>query len=457
MSVEALAIAKLVEDGAQALRGFYAHGVTSHDFPIYDEEFEWIEKRLARKKTLNRRVFKQKFPDFEWEGVPDEDVTDLAAELKEERAFEEINALISTMSERLEKDNALDLAIEARERLGLVTRKFVPMSDSVLEDWQEDIEEMRRWMQAAKAGAPVGLQTGFAHLDHHWGGLLPGQFIEVLGRTGDGKSLKTYAMALNCKLQDARVGIFTPELSKHEVKCRIHTLCSAKPEIKKALGLRNSFRNRALLFRTGFNLKSYQRFCQYFDEELPGRMYMLSGAGMHDQMSVGYIEDRIVEYELDIVFVDPIYLLKPVRLTGEGNTYQEVAWTVEALHRLGEAYGIPIVFTNQAHMDGPAGDAPDKSKSFGTKTMTHLTDYVLGVKHVSDEHRMICKCSKSRFGQNHFRYEIALHANTGAIKELTPLQGNYFNGRDDDFDEEDMEEVVTTAKGKTTQKGKSHA
>src|SRR4051812_4156077 len=188
MSSEALAIALLVEEGAKALRSFYANGVTGGDFLIYEEEFEWIEKRLARKKPMNRRVFRERFPDFEWIGVPKEDPADLAAELKEERAFEEINELIASLSERLEKDNALELAIETRELLGKVTRKFVPSSDSILEDWQEDVQEMRRHMQAAKAGAPVGLQTGFAHLDHHWGGLLPGQFIEILGRTGEGKS-----------------------------------------------------------------------------------------------------------------------------------------------------------------------------------------------------------------------------------------------------------------------------
>jgi len=454
MSSEALAIALLVEDGASSLRAFYAHGVSARDFLIYDEEFEWIEKRLAQKKTLNRRVFRQKFPDFEWVGVPKESAADLAAELKEERAFEEINELVASLTERLEPDNALELAIEARELLGNVTRKFVPSSDSVLEDWEEDVEEMRRFMKAAKAGAPVGLQTGFAHLDHHWGGLLPGQFIEVLGRTGEGKSLKMYAMAFNCKMQDAKVGIFTPELSRHEVKARVHTLASARPDIKKALGLKHSFRNRALLFRTGFNLKSYMKFCEHF-ETLPGRMHMLSGQGMHEKMSVGYIEDRIVEYELDVVFVDPIYLLKPVRVSD--NPYQEVAYVAEALHTLSEAYNIPIVFTNQAHLTGATGDAPAKEGGWGTKQMSFLADHILGVKHLSDEHKMICRCTKSRFGQSHFRYEIALHANTGAIQELTPLKGNYFNGRDDDFSSEDLEDAVEGANkgGSRVRKGKS--
>lgn len=456
MSVEALAIAAVVEDGASALRTLFAAGVTEYDFPIYDEEFNWITARLARRKTLNRRVFRQRFPDFEWIKAK-ESVKDLASELKEERAFEEVNALVATLAQELEKDNALDLAVMAREKLSMVTRKFSPVADSILEDWKEDIAEMRRHMLAAKSGAPIRLRTGFAHLDHHWGGFMPGQFIEVLGRTGEGKSLKLYAMALECKLQNATVAIFTPELSRHEVKSRVHTLCSARPEVKEALGLTRSFRNRALLFREGFNLKSYQRFCEYFKEELPGTMHLLSGQGRSEQMTVGYIEDRVVELGIDVVFVDPIYLLKPVRYHHESNTYQEVAWIAEALHRISEQYNVPIIFTNQAHHDGATGDAPGKEKSFGAKALIHLVDAVLGVKHISDENRMICRCSKSRFGENNFRYEIGLHANTGVIKELTPLKGSYYNGSDDDADEEDVIEAIKGAKGKQPQKGKAHA
>lgn len=427
MSVEALAVAAVVEDGAPALRTLYASGVTSQDFPVYSEEFDWIEKRIMRKKTLNWRVFRARFPDFE-KILPRESTKDLASELKEERAFEEVNAMLTTLSERLEKDNAIDLAVEARETLSSITRAHSIASDFVLEDWKDDVDEMRRFMRLAKTGTPIGLSTGFAHLDHHWGGMLPGQTILVLGRTGEGKSYKTTAMALAAKLQGANVGIFTPELSKHEVKCRLHTLASARPEIQQACGLKRSFRNRALMFRKEFNLKTYARFCEYF-AELPGKTHLLSGTRRHDQMTVGYIEDRIVELALDLVVIDPIYLLKPVRVYKD-NPYATVGSIAEAVERLAETYNIPIVMTNQAHRQGGAqGDAPHKDRSFGSDLPAQLADYVLGVKHISDENKMICRCTKSRFGQE-FRYEIDLYANTGVIRERTPLAGSYFNGSD---------------------------
>jgi len=132
-------------------------------------------------------------------------------------------------------------------------------------------------------------------------------------------------------------------------------------------------------------------------------------------------------------------------LTRDGQGWQEVAWTAEALHHLGEQYNIPIVFTNQAN-DKKAGardDAPHKSDVFGAQAMSHLVDYVLGVKHISEENHMICRGTKSRFGQN-FRYELGFYANTGVVKEKTPLKGDYMNGSHPVEDEE-MEEMIAGA------------
>jgi len=450
VSVETLTIAKVVEDGGAALRRLYSAGISASDFSVYEEEFRWVERRISQRKPLNRRTFRQKFPDFEWNGVPSEDVADLAAELKEERAYEELAKVLSTISDNLERDNALELAIQMREHLGNVTKKFHPMADVELDsDVRGVIEEMRKGMALAKAGLSSGIPTGFPHLDHHWGGLMPGVFIEVLGRTGEGKSLKVSAMGWSGKKNGYKVGIFTPEFNEHEVRCRYHCIASADKDVQAAVGLERSFRHRALLFKHGFNLKSYQRFMEYLRDS-SGRMHLLSGVHMRDRMSVGYIEDRLVDLELDLVIVDPIYLLKPVRTTRDGNNWQEIAWTAEALHHLSEQYNIPIVFTNQANdkQKGSAReDAPHKSDSFGSQSMTHIVDYVLGVKHVSEENHMICRGTKSRFGQN-FRYELGFFANTGVIKQKTALKGSYWNGHDEDTDEDDLTQMVNSAIGK---------
>lgn len=443
MSVEAMTIASLVEEGTGALRTLYASGITEQDFPVYEDEFVWVTKRLARKKPVNRRVFRAKFPDFEWM-KPVDSVRDLAAELKEERAFDEANALLATLSEKLERDNAIELLLEARERISTVTRAFAPVSDVRIEDWREHIDEMRRWRQLAAAGTPMGVKTGFAHLDHHLGGLLPGQMVQILGRTGEGKSGKMMVMALNAKLQGTRVGFFSPEHSQHEVRCRLHTYASARPEIQAALGLERSFRNRALLFRRNFNLKAYQRFCVYFDEELPGEIHLLAGRAGSDQMGIGYIEDRIAELGLDVVFVDPIYLLKPVRRYRD-NSQAEIGSTAYALNALSENYQVPIVFSNQANRQGVQGDAPHKDKAYNSDVPNHTADYVIGVKHMSEDNTMKCRCTKSRFGQDGFRYDLRIFPNTGFIRELTPIKGDYYNGADEEASEDEVRRAVETA------------
>jgi hypothetical protein len=447
MSVEALACALVVEDGVSALRRLYGHGVSASDFPLYEDEFRWIERRLAKRKPVNRRVFREKFPDFDW-AVPSEGIDDLAVELKEQRAFEAITNIVASGAEQLEKDNALDVATEIRELLTKVTRKHAPIADVDLDDYETVIEEMRQGFILAKQGVQPGVPTGFIHLDHHLGGWMPGQFIEILGRTGEGKSYKMAMSAWAAKKAGFKVGLFSPEQSAHETRCRYHTIASADPKVKADLELKASFRNRALMFRRGFNLKSYERFCQYM-REIPGSLRLLSGAGMADRMSVGYIEDRLVEYELDLVLVDPIYLLKPVRTTSEGG-WQETVWIAESLHELSERYQVPVVFSNQAHMDNNKGDAPGKHDSFGGKGMVHLSDAVIGVKNISEERRMICRSSKSRFGASGFRYEMEFHPNTGVIKETTPLLGNYFNGPDGDEENEEVVKRVVRQKGKVT-------
>jgi hypothetical protein len=451
-SVEVLTITLLVHDGASALRKLYGAGVSRADFPIYEDEFEWIEKRLGRRKTLNRRVFQERFPDFDWQ-MPKEPIEDLAQELKEERAYEEVNTILQTLAENVTKDNAVELAMSMRDRLTAVTRKHAPLSDIDLDEWESVYEEMRQGMILAKQGMTLGVLTGDPWLDHHLGGFMPGQFIEVLGRTGEGKSYKMVAFGWAAKKQHKNVGIFSPEQNAHETRCRYHTLASADPMVKLDLGIRHSFRNRALMHRNGFNLKAYQVFMEYL-RAMPGQIHLLAGTGMKDQMGIGYIEDRIVELELDLVLVDPIYLLKPVRIHRDGNNWQETAWIAESLHMLSERYNVPIVFSNQAHEGDSAkaqSDAPHKAGGFGSKSLNHLSDYVLGVKHISEERRMIVRCSKSRFGQG-FRYEVYFDANTGVTKYDNAPDWNYY---DEGLVEAEEVEAAQLDAAMQTRKGKA--
>jgi replicative DNA helicase len=293
-------------------------------------------------------------------------------------------------------------------------------NDVLLENYHAHLKEMRREIEAQRAGArPSGLSTGIEDLDRNWGGLLPGQLILLLGRTGEGKSYKALKFALSAKLQGATVLVFTPEMSPHEVRCRLHTLASALPEIQQACGLRHSFRNKDLLHRRpSFSLAAYERFCRHFKEELPGKIRLIAQTRRGEQMSVAYVQDRIEALAPGLVIIDPIYLLKPVQ-TYRDNPYMEVGRTCEAIEQLCERYNIPFVITNQSHRQGSLADAPDKNKSFGSDIPAQLADYVLGVKHISEAHVMHCRCTKARWGDT-FRYQMRFNANTGTLYVQEP-------------------------------------
>lgn len=439
--VESLAITAIVEEGVGALRKLYSYGVTRKDFVTYEEEFAWIEMRAGSGKSVTPRIFLTKFADFEWL-PPSETMKELAESLKEERAFTDMRALIETVNENLEIGNAVELAESAKEQLTMITRSHSPQSDMPLtSDVEGQIERMRQGMIMAKQGLPPGMTTGFAHIDHHWDGLVPGRFIVVLGRTGEGKSFFTGKVGASLLLDGRRVGLFSPEMDEHEHRCRIHTLLSAMPQIQKACGLERSFRNRLLMQRRGFNLKLYQRFLEYV-EALDGEILLFSAKHRRQKMSVSYIESRIEEMNLDAVIIDPIYKLAPVR-DFKNDRWAEMSATADAVQDLAERYNIPVLATNQAHFQGGAkDDAPHKDGNFGSNGMIHEADHVIGVKNVSDESRMILRCTKSRFGKD-FRFDMKFLPNTGYFEDLTPIEGNYTNGADNE--DSDLKELIASA------------
>ena len=427
MSTEALLISAVVDEGATALRQVYSAGITSEFFSCFDEEWRFVERRAARKKPINLRTLRESFPDFDYQRAKGETIADLADELKREVALASMNEILASLAEQTTKENVLENLTAAKEKISAVTRAHAPMSDVDLDaDVGGQIEQMKQGMLLAKQGQSLGILTGIPHIDYHMGGLMPGQFTMVQGRTGSGKSYFLMMLGWAAKKLGLNVALFSPEFNAHEVRCRYHTLASADKDVQAACQLERSFRNSHLMKRDRFNLKSYQGFLDYL-HEMPGSYHLLCGSGSKDQMSVGYIEDRLVEYQLDLVLVDPIYLLKPVRLHSEGNPYQEVAWIGETLHRLGETYQVPIVFTNQAHLDGNKGDAPSMDKSYGAKALLHLADWVLSVQHMSEENVLVVKANKGRFGEA-FRLLATFVADSGFFEVQTPAPNGYRNG-----------------------------
>lgn len=442
MSVENHVIASIVSEGAGALRKCYQSGVSAQDFVTCEEEFRWLEDRFSSRQPVNQRIFKRKFPDFEY--LPtDERLQDLLNELKNETAYTQMRSLLETLDEELEVDTAIQKAEAARDILSQITRQYAPVSDHALvSGWREHLEEAKRLRKLRQAGIEPGIPTGLKWIDFHWDGLIAGRMVVVLGRPGEGKSFLTEKFGTHAVFTKHRVLKFSPEMNRHEHTCRFHTLLSGYPEVKSALGMEHSFRNRALMKGIGYNLKTYKRFLEYVEAEM-GEMILMTATHRHRKMSPAFIEAKIADLAPDLVIIDPIYKLHPVR--SRMSRVEELSEISDSIQDLAETYNVPIVVTNQAHrqMSGK-DDAPHKDSSFNSDVPIQEADHVIGVKNMSEEKRMILRCSKSRFGQD-FRFELVFYPNTGVMREVTEPQGSYMNGADEDVEDEELKEIVAAA------------
>lgn len=434
MSVEALVISKLVEDGD--LKQAFQAGITQDDFELHDEEWQWLIQRAATRKAISPRVFKKRFPEFDYL-PPNEKIQDLLDELKSERAFVAISSAIDEVfsgDDPLGQDNAVDKAVQLRESLGDVLKVHSPYADIAIKSgWERGYDRIKNLIALRSSGSTTGISTGITHFDHHFGGLQRETSYLFLGRPGDAKSFTLAKFAAEAGWNGYRVGLFSPEMTEHQHNCRLHTLLSAKTEIQQALGLTRAFRNRALkdgLLSKG-ELHAYRKFLEYLDRTMKGEIHLFTQRYRREKMSVSYIESRIEDYRLDLVIVDPIYKLRSPKR--RNSKWEELGDITDALIDLSHTYNIPVVMTNQANraLVGRKGEPPDKDSSFGADAPVQEANCVIGVKHFSDENMMKYNCSKNRDGEP-FKFTAKFLPNIGIMEDITPVTGSYTNGHDPD-------------------------
>jgi hypothetical protein len=445
MSAESLVIAKVVAGGPAILRRCYAAGVTPEYFSIYTEEWDWLERQVAKRRQINVRTFRQRFPDFEW--LPsEENLEDLISSLQDERAYIDAASLLESTANDLRVDNAVEMLRHLHDSSSAMVSRVGAVEDrKLIESWPDHREKQRQLKILRDAGESPGIPTGLKWIDFHWDGLVPGRMIVVLGRPGDGKSLFIVKLVWSAIKHQNNVLFFSPEMSEFEHACRLHTIASADPDVKKALGLRHSFRNRALMNGIGYNPKSYRAFLEYLHGNC-GEVIMPTGINRRLKMTPAFVDSKIEEHQPDLVVVDPIYKLKAPM--ARRTQYEELSDVSDMIQDLAESHNVPIVVSNQAHrQQSKKEDAPGKDSSFNSDVPIQEADHVVGVKHISEEHRMIVRCTKSRFGED-FRFEMNFWPNTGLMCELDEPAGSYYNGNDEDADEEEVRKIIEQVKGK---------
>lgn len=438
MSAEAFVIAALVEDGSPK-KAFQA-GVVPRDFIMYEDEYAWIVDRASRQRSINRRVFQQAFPDFEWV-KPNERLQDLLQELKDESGYSQLRAALEQCGEELTPDNFTDKADFMREVIADVLRVHSPASDIILSsDVKPYLQRMKNLQITRAAGETPGIPTGIKTLDGHWGGLVNGRTYLVLGRPGDAKSFTQAKWFVSGFLDGRIMAMFSPEMNEDEHRARVATLISADPRVQEELGLKKAFRNRALLDGTGYNYKTLKRLWEWIEEQ-PGSMVLFTRKHRMGKMTPSFIESKISDIGIEAVFVDPIYKLRPSERMQRMSGPEKISQITDELCDISESHDIPLIMSNQAHRQmGNRGDAPTKDNSFNSDAPVQEADCVLGVKHITDERKLILRCTKNRWGEE-FRVDIKFVPNIGMMTDVSKRNPNYYNGNQDGSDERVKEAV----------------
>jgi replicative DNA helicase len=428
MSVEAFVIASIVEEGSpkKALQA----GIVSTDFQTHEEEWEWLLHQLERKKAINWRRFQEAFEDFE-RVIPNERLQDLCEELKSEAGYNTIVSALDQVADDLSPANVFDMAEFLHEITADVIRQHSPVNDVMLSDSKEYLKTMKDLQLLREVGEVPGIPTGVKSLDAHWGGLMNGRAVLVLGRPGDAKSFFQAYLCISAFLAGYRGGLFSPEMNEHEHRARIATLLSADPRVQEELGLKKAFPNRALLDGTGYNYKTLKRFWEWYAEQ-PGEIVLFNRANRRQKMSPAYIDSKIGDYGLEYVIVDPLYKMKSGIKGVRG--WEELQAITDQVVDIGEIHNIPVVMSNQAQRNqGNRGDAPHKDNSFNGDSPVQEADHVIGVKYILEEKKLVLRCTKNRFGQD-FRVDCKFMPNIGLLDDVSFTDFNYYNGSEDGSD-----------------------
>lgn len=406
----------MVEQGSP--KAAFQFGINKNDFDIFSDEFDWLERRYGTRKPITRRLFCERFPDFEFV-LSKEKIDDLLEEFKTERAYSSLASLIESVSETLLPENSIETAEHMREVLSEVLKSFSPHSDISMQDHSRFFERAKQRRILAQNGETTGMPFLIPSLDYHWDGLNQGRLIALLGRPGEGKSYTiAYVGWIAIKLGFA-IGIFSPEMDEFEHGYRMHTLASADPEVQKACGLSKSFHNRDLMRGTGFDLKAYKRFCEYFDS-LPGSCHIFTKKYRQHKITTQYIAARIEDLGLHGIVADPISKISS-GLKRNDNAVWESYDKVQVFQELVKEHNVFGIATNwSTRQQGKqrSEKAPDLDDSFGSDALAQESDHVMGVKHDDEDRTLTFRCSKSRFSKPRFNVVIDFHPNTGHWKEV---------------------------------------
>lgn len=330
MDLQRALVTKLIdEDGLNSVK---RSGI---DLSFLDNDeckqvFSYIERHYGEyKKVPSRAAVKQVFPNFSFVDYP-EPLEFFIAQVKEgfrravlEEALLEVNRLYT------EDTRAAEHRIrDALKAIAVTQRSFKDLN--LVESAEERIEEYK----SRKEHGVAGVVTGWNKLDYQTLGFHPEEFIVVVGEKYIGKSWLMLWMAYQAMLQGERVLFATKEMSAEDLADRFDSIYA---------GVQYDSLRRGEL-STSEEARYYAALTDLGSRGGEGSITM----ARHSIATIADIEQKSVEVDATIVFIDSVYLFSAESSDDRSSETQRRMAISQKCKNTAQALGIPLVASTQA-------------------------------------------------------------------------------------------------------------
>ena len=328
----------------------------------YKECMKFIDTFYMQNGTVPTvRIFKSKFPDFEFEEYDNQVGTEeplgyWCDELRSKKTHNTIVHYLSGVAKDLDDEKVEDAVKKVRKLVNKIETELV---ETTAIDTTKDANDRKlRYEERKRNQGMIGIETGIRLLDYMMKGLQGKQLITLMAKTGVGKTWFFILLATYMWLQGYRVHFFTTEMSEEQIEDRIEAM---------AMGLLYKNFNYNDFTSGKLNKEKEELYFNFLDKKESMESLVIDTA-----TTVSAVRAKVEQNESDIVFVDSAYLMEDEE--GAEADHMRVTHIFRGLKKMAKALDIPVCANTQR-------DVKDKKGGLGSinfaRAINHESDVVM--------------------------------------------------------------------------------
>lgn len=301
------------------------------------------------------------------------------------------------------KNRRLEGRYAAVEYLMAALPELNPAANLHLQDAAAEADGVLEEYERAKAGKQKLVRTGIASLDKEISGLEPGDFMAVLGFTGEGKTMLCGSIAHNVVVGGGHVVYCTTETVPEKIKRRFYCKHSMQPIFRRPIPYNDMKHGR-------LSPEGEQTLRDVVVDLKQGRANNTYGA--FKVTTIQTLEDvrrAIVGSQRELGRVD-LVVIDYLALAAKSSDRVALVDAIKACKQMATSLGTPVVSPWQTSIDAwqralKAGGYTKAAMS-ETSEIEKTADFVLTMLRDPDSMRLLCKMTKCRDEADNQPFEL---------------------------------------------------